>query len=51
MAVAALIGGIDRRVVVLEKHRGRSNLPGAMCFDPAVTRAFQTRVLGGRPYP
>jgi len=41
MALAALLGQLGRRVVVLERHAGLYNLPRAACFDDEIMRTFQ----------
>ena len=41
MALAALLGRAGRRVLVLERYRGRYNLPRAACFDDETMRTFQ----------
>jgi 2-polyprenyl-6-methoxyphenol hydroxylase-like FAD-dependent oxidoreductase len=41
MTLAALLGQLDRRVVVLERYTGLYNLPRAACFDDEIMRTFQ----------
>jgi 2-polyprenyl-6-methoxyphenol hydroxylase-like FAD-dependent oxidoreductase len=41
MALAALLGQLGRRVVVLELYSGLYNLPRAACFDDEIMRTFQ----------
>ena len=39
--LAALLGQLGRRVVVLERYTGLYNLPRAACFDDEIMRTFQ----------
>ena len=41
MTLAALLGQLGRRVVVLERYAGLYNLPRAACFDDEIMRTFQ----------
>jgi 2-polyprenyl-6-methoxyphenol hydroxylase-like FAD-dependent oxidoreductase len=41
MTLAALLGQLGRRVVVLERYTGLYNLPRAACFDDEIMRTFQ----------
>jgi 2-polyprenyl-6-methoxyphenol hydroxylase-like FAD-dependent oxidoreductase len=41
MALAALLGQLGRRVIVLERYTGLYNLPRAACFDDEIMRTFQ----------
>src|ERR1700738_1077966 len=41
MTLAALLGQLGRRVVVLEPYTGLYNLPRAACFDDEIMRTFQ----------
>ena len=41
MTLAALLGQLGRRVVVLERYSGLYNLPRAACFDDEIMRTFQ----------
>ncbi len=41
MTLAALLGQLGRRVVVLERYTGLYNLPRAACFDDEIMRLFQ----------
>ncbi len=41
MTLAALLGQLGHRVVVLERHAGLYNLPRAACFDDETMRLFQ----------
>ena len=41
MTLAALLGQLGRRVVVLERSTGLYNLPRAACFDDEIMRTFQ----------
>ena len=41
MTLAALLGQLCRRVVVLERYTGLYNLPRAACFDDEIMRTFQ----------
>ena len=41
MTLAALLGQLDRRVLVLERYAGLYNLPRAACFDDEIMRTFQ----------
>lgn len=41
MILAALLGRLRRRVVVLERYTGLYNLPRAACFDDEIMRLFQ----------
>jgi 2-polyprenyl-6-methoxyphenol hydroxylase-like FAD-dependent oxidoreductase len=41
MTLAALLGQLGRKVVVLERYDGLYNLPRAACFDDEVMRTFQ----------
>ena len=41
MTLAALLGQLGHRVVVLERYTGLYNLPRAACFDDEVMRTFQ----------
>jgi 2-polyprenyl-6-methoxyphenol hydroxylase-like FAD-dependent oxidoreductase len=41
MTLAALLGQLGRRVVVLERYSGLYNLPRAACFDDEIMRLFQ----------
>lgn len=46
MVLAALLGQLGRRVVVLERHEGLYNLPRAAVFDDEVMRTFQKLGIG-----
>src|SRR4051794_28987145 len=41
MTLAALLGQLGRKVVILERYEGLYNLPRAACFDDEVMRTFQ----------
>ena len=41
MTLAALLGQLGRRVLVLERYTGLYNLPRAACFDDEIMRTFQ----------
>ena len=41
MTLAALLGQLGHRIVVLERHAGLYNLPRAACFDDEIMRIFQ----------
>jgi 2-polyprenyl-6-methoxyphenol hydroxylase-like FAD-dependent oxidoreductase len=41
MTVAALLGRLGHRVIVLERYTGLYNLPRAACFDDEIMRLFQ----------
>jgi 2-polyprenyl-6-methoxyphenol hydroxylase-like FAD-dependent oxidoreductase len=41
MSLAALLGQLGRRVIVLERYTGLYNLPRAACFDDEIMRTFQ----------
>ena len=41
MTLAALLGQLGHRVVVLERYKGLYNLPRAACFDDETMRLFQ----------
>jgi 2-polyprenyl-6-methoxyphenol hydroxylase-like FAD-dependent oxidoreductase len=41
MTLAALLGQLGHRVVVLERYAGLYNLPRAACFDDEIMRTFQ----------
>jgi 2-polyprenyl-6-methoxyphenol hydroxylase-like FAD-dependent oxidoreductase len=41
MTLAALLGQLGRRVIVLERYAGLYNLPRAACFDDEIMRTFQ----------
>jgi 2-polyprenyl-6-methoxyphenol hydroxylase-like FAD-dependent oxidoreductase len=41
MTLAALLGRLGRRVVILERYTGLYNLPRAACFDDEIMRLFQ----------
>jgi 2-polyprenyl-6-methoxyphenol hydroxylase-like FAD-dependent oxidoreductase len=41
MTLAALLGQLGRRAVVLERYTGLYNLPRAACFDDEIMRTFQ----------
>ena len=41
MTVAALLGRLGHRVIVLERYTGLYNLPRAACFDDEIMRVFQ----------
>ncbi len=41
MVLAALLGQMGHRVVVLERYTGLYNLPRAACFDDEIMRTFQ----------
>jgi 2-polyprenyl-6-methoxyphenol hydroxylase-like FAD-dependent oxidoreductase len=41
MTLAALLGRLGHRVVVLERYSGLYNLPRAACFDDEIMRVFQ----------
>ena len=41
MTLAALLGQLGRRAVVLERYAGLYNLPRAACFDDEIMRTFQ----------
>lgn len=41
MTLAALLGQLGRRVVVLERYADLYNLPRAACFDDEIMRVFQ----------
>src|ERR1700734_2847045 len=41
MTLAALLGQLGRRVVVLERYAGLYNLPRAACFDDEIMRTLQ----------
>ncbi len=41
MTLAALLGQMGRRVIVLERYDGLYNLPRAACFDDEIMRLFQ----------
>jgi 2-polyprenyl-6-methoxyphenol hydroxylase-like FAD-dependent oxidoreductase len=41
MMLAALLGQLGHRVVVLERYQGLYNLPRAACFDDEIMRTFQ----------
>jgi 2-polyprenyl-6-methoxyphenol hydroxylase-like FAD-dependent oxidoreductase len=45
MTLAALLGQLGRRVVVLERYTGLYNLPRAACFDDEIMRTFQKLVV------
>jgi 2-polyprenyl-6-methoxyphenol hydroxylase-like FAD-dependent oxidoreductase len=41
MMLAALLGQLGRRAIVLERYAGLYNLPRAACFDDEIMRTFQ----------
>jgi 2-polyprenyl-6-methoxyphenol hydroxylase-like FAD-dependent oxidoreductase len=41
MSLAALLGRLGHRVIVLERYTGLYNLPRAACFDDEIMRVFQ----------
>jgi 2-polyprenyl-6-methoxyphenol hydroxylase-like FAD-dependent oxidoreductase len=41
MTLAALLGRLGHRVIVLERYNGLYNLPRAACFDDEIMRVFQ----------
>ena len=41
MTLAALLGRLGHRVIVLERYTGLYNLPRAACFDDEIMRVFQ----------
>jgi 2-polyprenyl-6-methoxyphenol hydroxylase-like FAD-dependent oxidoreductase len=41
MTLAALLGRLGHRVIVLERYDGLYNLPRAACFDDEIMRVFQ----------
>jgi 2-polyprenyl-6-methoxyphenol hydroxylase-like FAD-dependent oxidoreductase len=41
MTLAALLGGLGHRVIVLDRYEGLYNLPRAACFDDEIMRTFQ----------
>jgi 2-polyprenyl-6-methoxyphenol hydroxylase-like FAD-dependent oxidoreductase len=41
MTLAALLGQLGRRVIVLDRYKGLYNLPRAACFDDEIMRTFQ----------
>jgi 2-polyprenyl-6-methoxyphenol hydroxylase-like FAD-dependent oxidoreductase len=41
MTLAALLGQLGRRAIVLERYTGLYNLPRAACFDDEIMRTFQ----------
>lgn len=41
MTLAALLGRLGHRVIVLERYAGLYNLPRAACFDDEIMRVFQ----------
>ena len=41
MTLAALLGQLGHRVLVLERYTGLYNLPRAACFDDEIMRTFQ----------
>jgi 2-polyprenyl-6-methoxyphenol hydroxylase-like FAD-dependent oxidoreductase len=41
MTLAALLGRLGHRVIVLERYSGLYNLPRAACFDDEIMRVFQ----------
>lgn len=41
MVLAALLGQMGHKVIVLERYKGLYNLPRAACFDDEVMRIFQ----------
>jgi 2-polyprenyl-6-methoxyphenol hydroxylase-like FAD-dependent oxidoreductase len=51
MTLAALLGGLGHRVVVLERYQGLYNLPRAACFDDEIMRTFQKLGLADEVLP
>src|SRR5580700_3342202 len=47
MTLAALLGRLGHRVIVLERYTGLYNLPRAACFDDEIMRVFQKLGIAG----